>query len=488
MRPRALSTVAARLRAPAAAGAVAALLIGSGVASGSSLVVVSKSDPYAACPTPGQAARNYPRAEVEPNVAVNPTNSSNVVGVWQQDRWSDGGSRGLVAGVSFDGGATFEEVPLPFSRCAPGGLPFDRASDPWVSFGPDGTAYAIGLSLSFMASGSASAVAVSTSGDGGRSWQSPTIVQTDVSPEILKDKESITAGPATPGTAYAVWDRSDSLDAVTFTGPAMFSRTTDGGRTWSTPAVIVQTGVNDQTIGNVIVVGKTAGSPLYDFFNLIIANGPHAGYNVAFVKSTDGGASWSAPKIVSPMLSVGFTDPRTNAPVRTADILPEPAIDAATGDLYVVWQDSRFNGGQYDEVALSISADGGTTFSPPARVNLPTGRPALVPAVAVGSSGAVGVTYYQVGPNLGSGLPTRYVLKKSPRGGAQFGPDLPVTGEPFDLLVAPFAVGLFLGDYEGLVPAGDGFRPFFVKGNSGDFGNPTDIVTGVFGGENPAGP
>ena len=126
MRPRALSTVAARLRAPAAAGAVAALLIGSGVASGSSLVVVSKSDPYAACPTPGQAARNYPRAEVEPNVAVNPTNSSNVVGVWQQDRWSDGGSRGLVAGVSFDGGATFEEVPLPFSRCAPGGLPFDR--------------------------------------------------------------------------------------------------------------------------------------------------------------------------------------------------------------------------------------------------------------------------------------------------------------------------------------------------------------------------
>ena len=41
-------------------------------------------------------------------MAVNPTNPANVVAVWMQDRF-----RGLVAGVSLDGGATWRQVVLP---------------------------------------------------------------------------------------------------------------------------------------------------------------------------------------------------------------------------------------------------------------------------------------------------------------------------------------------------------------------------------------
>src|SRR5207248_8654332 len=144
---------------------------------------------------------------------------------------------------------------------------------------------------------------------------------------------------------------------------------------------------------------------LYDFFNLILFTGPRAtrGYNVAMLKSTDGGTTWSGPTIVSPLLSVGVSDPnnidpRTNtapAPLRTGDVTPEPAIDASTGQLFVVWQDARFSGGGFDEVAISTSSDGGVTWSSAKRLNTPTGHPAFTPTVAVNSNHVFGVTYYQ---------------------------------------------------------------------------------------------
>src|SRR2546421_12931662 len=55
-------------------------------------VLVSGPSPYANCTIGGGAgATNYVNAEVEPYVAVNPATAGNVIGVWQQDRWSDGG-------------------------------------------------------------------------------------------------------------------------------------------------------------------------------------------------------------------------------------------------------------------------------------------------------------------------------------------------------------------------------------------------------------
>ena len=91
-------------------------------------------------PQPGSL--NYLNSEVEPQVAVDPTNPSHLVGAWQQDRWSNGGAHGLVAGYSNDGGASWHVSPQPFSACYhasgfPGAyLNYQRASDPWVSIGP----------------------------------------------------------------------------------------------------------------------------------------------------------------------------------------------------------------------------------------------------------------------------------------------------------------------------------------------------------------
>ena len=118
-----------------AVGAVAVLVLGAPgpahAAPGSGLVTVSRGTPFAGCAIGGAPdSVLYSGAEVEPSLATNRFLPFEVVGAWQQDRWSDGGARGLVAGFSRDGGRTFQRSVWPVSRCAPGGLNYERASDP----------------------------------------------------------------------------------------------------------------------------------------------------------------------------------------------------------------------------------------------------------------------------------------------------------------------------------------------------------------------
>src|SRR5882724_8917714 len=89
----------------------------------------------------------YPSAEVEPSIDVNPTDSDNLIAVWQQDRWSDGGSRALFSAYSNDGGTTWSPVVLPGLTVCDGTGMFERASDPWVTFAPDGAADGIGRAV-----------------------------------------------------------------------------------------------------------------------------------------------------------------------------------------------------------------------------------------------------------------------------------------------------------------------------------------------------
>src|SRR5919201_1082638 len=129
---------------------------------------VSGLSPFASC-TVGGPGTNYVNSEVEPFVAVNPANPSNLVGVFQQDRWNNGGAHGLVASTSHDGGSTWTESWAHFSNCSGGtaanGGDYARASDPWVTFDANGNPYQISLSAS--ADLTVSAVLVSKSVDGG---------------------------------------------------------------------------------------------------------------------------------------------------------------------------------------------------------------------------------------------------------------------------------------------------------------------------------
>jgi hypothetical protein len=226
--------------APASIGASRSAA-GSGPGAGG-LVRVSGETPFAAdCNGPPLVAA-YVNAEVEPYVAVNPRNQQNLVSVYQEDRFPNDGANGVLTSVSFDGGRTWTVPPLqqqpPFSRCAGGnqanGGDFEKATDPWVDFGPTGRAYQ--AAVSYNDSDWDTAEFVSTSRNGGRSWGTPTAVIRENIANVIDDRPAVTADPTRPHSAYVVWERHVTSPASVAAGAAWFSRTSDDGRRGPRPA------------------------------------------------------------------------------------------------------------------------------------------------------------------------------------------------------------------------------------------------------------
>jgi hypothetical protein len=470
------------------------------------LVQVSGTSPFAAGCDPGQTGVNYLNSEVEPWIDVNPALAGNLVGTWQQDRWSDGGSRGLMAAASFDGGGSWISVIIPkITQCSGGnagnGGNYQRATDPWVSFAPNGHVYQLALSFNdfvppFTEFDFDHALLASKSTDGGLTWSDPKVVIRDTDANVFNDKQSITADPTNASRVYAVWDRlvfptSERANVIagfvssSFRGPVWFARTTNGGTTWEAARQIYDPGQNDQTIGNQIVV--LPNGTLVDVFNEIHNDNSkkQRGYSVRVIRSTNQGATWSSPIFIDLLGTIFVTDPESGDDVRTGDIIPDIAV-APNGDLYAVWQDARPSGGRADAIVLSRSEDGGLTWSARVKVNKTPANAvigneqAFTPSVDVAADGTVAVTYYDFRNNTeAADLPTDYFVVHCHPGASvtectsesDWVNEVKLTNTSFDMRQAPFAGGFFTGDYEGLASEGNDFGAFFGQTHGTDPGS-----------------
>ena len=148
---------------------------------------------------------------------------------------------------------------------------------------------------------------------------------------------------------------------------------------------------------------------------------------------------------------------------------PSFAVDNRNGNLYAVWEDGRFSNFQYNDVAFSMSTDGGFTWSSPVRINQtprnipPLNRQVFYPIIAVAANRTIGVSYYDFRFNTpASGVPTDYWLvqchptvTKPATDPANWGGEVRLTDTSFNMEACPIVIdGYWQGHYFGLAPVG----------------------------------
>jgi len=417
----------------------------------------------------------------EPYAVVNPNNPNNIVASWIL-----GPAQNIICGVSRNGGRNWQQVSIPLSICSGG--PYAGAGDPGLSFAPNGDLYAVNIAGMTLPE---RAIFVNKSSDGGLHWSAPILVPGTAG--TMPDRPTITADRTDPRFAYAIWPSHTDKNQT----PPAFARTTNGGLSWEPARAIFQPASHHYVDNNqIFVLGDgTLVAVCFAFYEP--GSQPPKVQNLAILRSADKGQSWSAPTFgpaITPVFQPnglnGVVDPETGLYLHDPGD-PAFAQDTRSGNLYAVWEDARFSNFQYDDIAFSMSSDGGLTWSPPIRVNRtplnipPLNRQAFQPSIGVLGDGTIGVSYYDFRLNdANPGLPTDYWLVQChPSASApctepgNWGSEVRLTSNSFDLekcMVFPEGE-FFLGDYVGsLVGSGNSFVATFTAVDQSG-------VTAIFG-------
>ncbi len=319
----------------------------------------------------------------EVSVAINPTDTTNlIIGANDQRGWNDSGVD-YWCGVytSVDSGATWTMGLIPHT----GALAWDYAAgDPSVAFDLNGNAYFTCLGFVRGSVITNNTIAVSKSIDGGFTWQPPVALVNAPSTPPFHDKPymAVDVSISSPyqNNIYVSWTNFTTTSGGP--SPIYFSRSTDGGAGFSTPMLISGSQLYCQ--GSQPSVGPN-GEVYVSFISYF------GGSSALYVtKSLDGGATFNTP-----VKAADVVDPGDLPQYRRTPTIPSSATDSSSGpysgSVYVVWQDGA--AGNHD-ILLSYSRDGGSTWSTPTRVNDVAMNAQFFPFVSVAPSGRVDVVFY----------------------------------------------------------------------------------------------
>jgi len=227
--------------------------------------------------------------------------------------------------------------------------PYDAGGDPALAFDSQGHVFYVGNAFNRNTPPNAEAVNKGTfDGSGNLTWGSPTFINPTTSPSTFNDKPWIAVdshvGSTFQDRIYVTWTRFifNPHNGRYVQSPIAFVSSSDGGATFTTPKLISGNVLYDQ--GSRPVVGPDG--TLYVFWD---GSTRLAQLDSEYmVKSTDGGATWSVPTAVS---TVADILPLRNTAFRVNSY---PAAAAApNGDLYITWtgevpNDNTTNAGTTD--------------------------------------------------------------------------------------------------------------------------------------------
>jgi hypothetical protein len=249
-----------------------------------------------------------------------------------------------------------------------GGI-YDAGGDPSVAFDSQGHVFYAGLGFNRTSPPNTVAVNKGTFDGGNLTWGQPTFINQTTSPSTLNDKPWIAVDSHTTSPfkdrIYVTWTRFifNANNGHYVQSPIAFVSSSDGGATFTTPKLISGNVVYGQ--GSHPVVGPDG--TLYVFWD---ASTRLASFDSTWmVKSTDGGATWSNPLAVAPLID---SSPLHDTAFRVNSY---PAAAAApNGDLYATWT-TVISGAS--TTVYSKSTDGGATWSATTRVFTAGNRTAI---------------------------------------------------------------------------------------------------------------
>ena len=399
--------------------------------------------------TAGVAAANVPLTRVSADPFTNPSSQhatevepdtfahgGTVVATFQVGRFFNGGATDIGFVRSGDGGTTWDApgfLPGMTFSAGDAGSPFERVSDPSVAYDSVHGAWLIS-SIPLLPNTAVPTVFVNRSTDDGRTWSTPVSIPPPDSHNVDLDKNWTVCDNVSFAFRGHCYTEFDNFGDG---DRELMSTSTDGGLSWHTP---IQTAGHDKGLGGQPVV-QPDGTVVVPFESL---NGKIS----AFV-SKDGGASWAKAVTISAIRFHGVAGDLRTSPLPTAE------VDGA-GNVYVAWEDCRFIAHcAANDIMFSKSSDG-LHWSDVARIPIDpvtSGVDHFIPGLAVdpatsGAGAHLALTYYFYPDATCTGgcqLDVGYI--SSPDGGAHWGIPTQLAGPMTLSQIALTSQGPMVGDY-----------------------------------------
>lgn len=392
--------------------------------------------------TPGDNIRvNDPRQDAifhtqsESSVAVN---GQNVAVSFNTSGSSDDNFSGLS--YSFDGGTTFIQKNIP----QPDG--FANLGDGVVAYGPDGELYYATLNFDPL---DRSIVGVLKSTDNGITFGDIIDASTTFGNTAdFQDKEWITVDKSSTsqlrGAVYVTW-----TDFTSRGSSISFARSLNNGKFFDPPKVL--------STGDRFVQGSmpftAPNGDLYVVYSAISAD--FTTDLIRIVKSTDGGATFSAPTTVIAGQGIGTmtggNQVRTNS-------FPTIGIDK-NGAVHVVvsYIPSQSTSDPAD-VLYVRSLDGGKTFSTPLKLNDDNTKTAqFLPSIAIAPDGTIAAKWWDRRNDPVNNSLTDVYMAISRDGGQSFGKNFRITNNNWVFAPTQGTSSSYHGDYDTLTADAQNF-------------------------------
>lgn len=204
--------------------------------------------------------------------------------------------------------------------------------------------------------GSDDDILFSKSSDNGQTWAAARILNTDAQGDSGVDRR-VSLAWTSGSTWFAVWDAEGRSGTD---GDLYFSRSTDSGNTWSSPAPLNS---DFNSGGNDYGVHAVSGAPANDnvavlWYSNSTRNGTGFDYDIFAAHSTDAGTNWSSPVTVNSNAATDSVDDSFPRPGTRPALMGSGAIGTTW------WSTNNLNGtiGTDIDVFFAHSLDFGQTW------------------------------------------------------------------------------------------------------------------------------